>query len=429
MRRPSVPLSRLLAVMAAGGWLLLATAQVPAAAAPAGPSVAAIAARLRQDPVYVQPGARPTLDAATAGRLRSRIADSGVPVFVAVVSAQVRDDHGGTGALLGQLRAAVGEAGVYALVAGGQFRGTSDDRLGLRQRGSVLASAAFQAHRTQGVGAVLLDFVDRVRDAAPAAPASHTGTWVLLAVAALAAGVATLLVLRRGRLRQEQAAQAFSQVRAAAEQDLAALGTDVRELELDLDRSPAGGDATADYTVGVDWYQWASEAFDRAASVADFAQVSAAVEASGLALARARARLDGRPAPQRRPPCFFDPRHGPSVRDVAWAPPGGTVRPVPACAACAGLAEHGSEPLAREVLAGDQPVPLWAAPAAYAAWFAGHYGAAAGGLLTGLPLGEAVAAGWGGWSGGPGAYADTGVLAGGTPVGGDPGRDLGGGRP
>ena len=34
--------------------------------------------------------------------------------------------------------------------------------------------------------------------------------------------------------------------------------------------------------------------------------------------------LDGRKPPERRPPCFFDPRHGPSSRDVEWAPPGGT---------------------------------------------------------------------------------------------------------
>ena len=37
-------------------------------------------------------------------------------------------------------------------------------------------------------------------------------------------------------------------------------------------------------------------------------------------------------APGATPPCFFDPRHGPSVRDVEWAPSDGAVRTVPACA-------------------------------------------------------------------------------------------------
>ncbi|MEU1307105.1 hypothetical protein ABZ443_46500, partial [Streptomyces shenzhenensis] len=40
-------------------------------------------------------------------------------------------------------------------------------------------------------------------------------------------------------------------------------------------------------------------------------------------LAQLSARRAGRPLPARRPPCFFDPRHGPSVTDAGWTPPGG----------------------------------------------------------------------------------------------------------
>ncbi|TMR25236.1 hypothetical protein ETD96_42720, partial [Actinomadura geliboluensis] len=40
----------------------------------------------------------------------------------------------------------------------------------------------------------------------------------------------------------------------------------------------------------------------------------------------ANAALTGRPL------CFFDPRHGPSVNRVAWAPPGGAPRDVDVCA-------------------------------------------------------------------------------------------------
>ena len=49
-------------------------------------------------------------------------------------------------------------------------------------------------------------------------------------------------------------------------------------------------------------------------------------------LARARAALEGRDAPERRPPCFFDPRHGPAEREVEWAS-----RVVAACEADAAL--------------------------------------------------------------------------------------------
>ena len=63
----------------------------------------------------------------------------------------------------------------------------------------------------------------------------------------------------------------------------------------------------------------------------------------------ARARLEGREPPERRSPCFFDPRHGPSSRDVEWAPPGGAPRMVPACEADAQRVERGEDPETREV--------------------------------------------------------------------------------
>src|SRR5918996_374258 len=50
------------------------------------------------------------------------------------------------------------------------------------------------------------------------------------------------------------------------------------------------------------------------------------------AIACVRARVAGEPLPTRRPPCFFDPRHGPSVADVPYVPPDGVERDVPACA-------------------------------------------------------------------------------------------------
>ncbi len=63
----------------------------------------------------------------------------------------------------------------------------------------------------------------------------------------------------------------------------------------------------------------------------------------------AREVLAGRTPPERRAPCFFDPRHGPSARDVAWAPEGGTPRSVPACEADAQRVERGEEPRARTI--------------------------------------------------------------------------------
>ena len=66
---------------------------------------------------------------------------------------------------------------------------------------------------------------------------------------------------------------------------------------------------------------------------------------------------DGEPLPERREPCFFDPRHGPSMQDVAWTPPGGAERTIAVCAADARRLGAGEEPLVRLVRVGDRWVP------------------------------------------------------------------------
>jgi hypothetical protein len=112
-----------------------------------------------------------------------------------------------------------------------------------------------------------------------------------------------------------------------------------------------------------------------------------------------QALLEGKPPPERRAPCFFDPRHGPSVRMVDWAPPGGTPRPVPACAVDAQRVEQGLDPQVREIEYAGRSVPYWAAPAAYTPFFGGFYGGfGGGGFLPGLLIGEMLGGGFGGWS-------------------------------
>jgi hypothetical protein len=119
----------------------------------------------------------------------------------------------------------------------------------------------------------------------------------------------------------------------------------------------------------------------------------------------AKALLEGKAPPERRAPCFFDARHGPSVRMVDWAPPGGTPRPVPACAADAVRVEEGLDPNVREIEYGGRQVPYWAAPAPYTPFFGGFYGGfGGGGFLPGLLVGEMLGGGFGG-SGDPG-YGD-----------------------
>jgi hypothetical protein len=187
-------------------------------------------------------------------------------------------------------------------------------------------------------------------------------------------------------------ARAFEDVRRAAEEDILGLADEIRALDLDVEMPGVSPEARADYMRAVDQYERAQSALDRARSPRDLGVVSSAVEDGRFAIVSTRARLAGKEPPERRPPCFFDPRHGPSVRDVMWAPPGGTARPVPVCAADAISIEEGNEPHARRVRVGDREVPYWNAPAYYGPW-AGGYFSPFGMLLPGLLLGSAVGAG------------------------------------
>jgi hypothetical protein len=113
-------------------------------------------------------------------------------------------------------------------------------------------------------------------------------------------------------------------------------------------------------------------------------------------MACAKALLEGRPLPERRPPCFFDPRHGPSTEDVEWAPPGGTPRPVPACAADALRIKEGFQPHGRQVTVDGRPTDYWNAPRHYGPWAGGYFnGFGGGGLLQTLLVGSALGAGLG----------------------------------
>jgi hypothetical protein len=117
----------------------------------------------------------------------------------------------------------------------------------------------------------------------------------------------------------------------------------------------------------------------------------------------AKAVLEGKTPPERKPPCFFDPRHGPSTEDVQWAPPGGALRAVPACAADALRIKEGFEPHGRQVTVDGRQTEYWNAPRRYGPWAGGYFnGFGGGGLLPALLVGSALGVGGGG--GGFGAF-------------------------
>ena len=150
------------------------------------------------------------------------------------------------------------------------------------------------------------------------------------------------------------------------------------------------------YEQALEAYQRASEVFDRAKRPEDLAPVSETLEEGRYAMAYAKALLEGKPPPERRPPCFFDPRHGPSTEDVEWAPPGGRPRPVPACAADAVRIKDGFAPHGRQVTVGGRQTDYWNAPSHFGPLTGGYFnGFGGGGMLPGLLVGRHSAPGLG----------------------------------
>jgi hypothetical protein len=188
----------------------------------------------------------------------------------------------------------------------------------------------------------------------------------------------------------------WEEVRASAQDDLVALGDDIRSLDVDVQMPTVSAEARQRYEQALEAYQRVSEIFDRAKRPEDLASVSETLEEGRYAMACAKALLEGRQPPERRPPCFFDPRQGPSTEDVQWAPPGGSVRPVPACAADAVRIQEGFAPHGRQVSVNGRPTDYWNAPGHYGPWAGGYFnGFGGGGLLSTLLMGSALGAGIG----------------------------------
>lgn len=188
----------------------------------------------------------------------------------------------------------------------------------------------------------------------------------------------------------------WEEVRSSAQDDLVALGDDIRSLDVDIQMPGVSADARQRYEQALEAYQRASAIFDRARRPEDLASVSETLEEGRYAMAYTKALLDGRPPPERRAPCFFDPRHGPSTEDVQWAPPSGSLRPVPACAADALRIKEGFQPHGRQVTVDGRSMDYWNAPRHYGPWAGGYFnGFGGGGLLQTLLVGSALGAGLG----------------------------------
>ncbi|MFF7973649.1 hypothetical protein [Streptomyces sp. NPDC007905] len=380
LRIRSLPALLLAALM-----LVMVTALAPGATAVTG--ISTIAEALRKGPVYVDPAASAQVSAADAHTLAKRIKDANKPLFIAVLPAGYPTQN-----LFSDLRTATGITGVYAIRLGDRFDARADS--------SVLSRGAVRnlvtSVRGENATTQLTDFTNRaLANMGGHAPASWgssasggavSGTALITTAAVLVAGGAGAyaLVRRNRRRRDEEQRAALDRLRVVVDEDITAFGEELDRLDFHPAEAGADDAMRADYERALDAYEKAKQSMAEARRPEDVRAVTEALEDGRFSLAQLAARREGRALPERRPPCFFDPRHGPSVTDATWTPPGGAPREVPVCAADATRLADGRDPVIREVDTDYGRRPYWDAGPAYGPWAGGYFG---GGILPGLLVG------------------------------------------
>ena len=178
----------------------------------------------------------------------------------------------------------------------------------------------------------------------------------------------------------------------ATDEDITTFGDELRNLDLEVVGHTLDEAASQDYQRALDAYEHAKEALPRVRAPQEIRHVTSILEDGRYAVACVKARVAGAPLPVKRPPCFFNPAHGPSTQTVWWAPPGGSAREIPACAADAERVLAGAEPHIRTVAHGPARLPYWQ-DAAYAPYVQGYYSSwQTDKVVRGLAVGTAVLA-------------------------------------
>jgi hypothetical protein len=287
-----------------------------------------------------------------------------------------------------------------------------------------IATRVVQQHQAdQDIFAELTAFVTDVKQQAQSASgqtaadaASHTLRNVLITLGIIAV-IGSLGVFVIWRPIRERRRRELSDAKRAAQDDLLALSDRLTDRQADVSIQGDQG-AAEEQSAALAAYERGTAALDAATRGKDMVAVSRAIAEGQYHLACADACAGGQPRPERRPSCFFDPRHGMSVRDIYWTPSSGRPgRTVPACSACAYMVDRGIEPEMRNVEVNGAPVSYVNAGFAPAYWGGFGFGP---GLFAGFLLGQAFA---------PHAFvAPGGDFGGGDFGGGDfGGGDFGGG--
>jgi hypothetical protein len=232
------------------------------------------------------------------------------------------------------------------------------------------------------------------------------GLFVRIFLFALGGGA--LLYARHSSRQRAQAEQLelenqLSVSKRAADEDVTKFGEELQRLDSDVAGHALDEGMQQDYQRALDAYEDSKTSLDAVKKPDEIKHVTEILEDGRYAVACVKSRIAGAPLPAKRPPCFFNPAHGPSTQNVDWAPAGGATRSIPACAADAERVLAGADPYIRTVQVGAQRVPYWEGGQAYAPWAQGYYSRWSGSdMLSGVLIGSFLFGGMGNVFGGIG---------------------------
>lgn len=253
--------------------------------------------------------------------------------------------------------------------------------------------------------------------------------WLLILLVAGGGGFAAKRWRDLAQRRQSERDE-LEGVRRLADEDVTIFGEQLQRLGHEVEERELDELTRVDYQTALDSYESAKRAVPHLAKADEISQVTDTLSTGRYALACVQARVAGRPVPELRVACFFNPQHGPSATEVLWTRPGHGSRRVPACAQDAERLARDEAPEIRTIKIGARTMPYWAAGHAFQPYTAGYFATVA--TMTWAYQDQALGAfdvgGFhsGGASDGGGGYVGGGY-DGGYDLGGGGGSDGGGG--
>ncbi|TDC51638.1 hypothetical protein E1212_11625 [Jiangella ureilytica] len=317
-----------------------------------------VAVELAEPGVWIDPDAGGVIGAAEAAQLDDAAAEApGNGMRIAVVPAWKLDPEGQERLfgrtllyegeeLASQLYDRVGVDGVYLVmsVADSSYDGRGMWAVQHSEEGPTyhVEDAIDQAIDccAPGYGPMIDRFVERASDV------DHPFHRDVAPWAVGAAGIAggwwggTALSARRRRRAEEQ--RHLDVVRPMLTEEVIELSDRVSDLPTTSDIAQAA--LTKEI---LDTVEKARHRLDAAKTDEHVQAVTTLLGTARYKIACLEALQQGRPVPEPTPPCFFDPRHGPSTQQRQWRPAEGAEREVPVCDQCAARLDAGEAPAAR----------------------------------------------------------------------------------